>query len=208
MCTAPIRHCWYVQLEARPGRTACSAPSLCFVCCCPYIELPFLAFPLFCVLNEVAAVLATICLHMPPRSLASNAQAVIDPIAATDLFFSMAADFNATGQTHVPHWVFASCETGCMPGQHGLAVLADFLVKGIPGPSAAAMFTAASVALSAQDSGSDYSQLGFVPVDVSQNGASLTLDFAFDDSVGAVIADIAGQSAQAALWRNRSQSYR
>ncbi len=72
------------------------------------------------------------------------------------------------------------------------------------------MFTAATVALTGQDGGNEYSTLGFVPIGPGypDNGASLTLDFAFDDSVGAVIAEAAGQTAQAAAWRNRSLNYR
>jgi len=131
--------------------------------------------------------------------------AVLEPVAAIDLFASMMADFNATG--HVPHWVWASCETGVMPGAHGLAVLADFLVKGVPGKTAAELLPAAIAALDAQDAGDRYAELGFVPVDSRTNGASLTLDYAYDDAVGAVIAAAAGDAARAATWANRSLSY-
>jgi predicted alpha-1,2-mannosidase len=133
--------------------------------------------------------------------------ALLAPAAASNLFFSSLADFNATGRP--PHWVFANCETGCMPGSHGLGVLADFLVKGIPGPPATDVLAAAIAGLTPQDGG-EYSTLGFVPLESSKDCTSLTLDFAFDDACGAVIAELAGPAGApyAAAWRNRSKSYR
>ena len=107
--------------------------------------------------------------------------ALLAPAAASDLFFSALADYNATGKP--PHWVFANCETGCMPGSHGLAVLADFLVKGVKGPSPQLVLQAAIAGLTPQDSG-EYSALGFVPLESSKDCTSLTLDFAFDVSGG------------------------
>jgi len=94
-----------------------------------------------------------------------------------------------------------------MPGAHGLAVLADFLTKGVPGPSAAAALAVARAALAAQDPSHRYAELGFVPLDVAGAAASLTLDYAFDDGVAAVIAELAGDAAQAAVWRARAGSY-
>ena len=129
--------------------------------------------------------------------------AVLDPVAAIDLYASMAEDFNVT--SHLAHWVFASCETGVMPGSHGLAVMADF--KGVPGPSPAELLPVAVAALAPQDSEARYAELGFVAVDVRTNGASLTLDYAYDDAVGAVVAAAAGDTVRAAAWRNRSRAY-
>jgi hypothetical protein len=71
-------------------------------------------------------------------------------IAAGDLIASMAARFNETNGTRVPHWVFASCECNVMPGQHALAVFADSLVKGVRGLSAADGARMAHVALDKQ----------------------------------------------------------
>ena len=60
-----------------------------------------------------------------------------------------------------------------MPGSHGLAVLADFLVKGLPGPPASVLLAAATHQLASQEGG-NYVKVGFVSVDESENGASLT----------------------------------
>jgi len=137
--------------------------------------------------------------------------AALQPVVASDVFESMLAMFAQTNFSHVPHWVWANCETGCMPGSHGLAVLADFLTKGVPGPNASALYRAAAAQLASQDAAQGYAALGFVPVPDSgaaDNGASLTLEYAFDDYAGSVIAAAAGQDADAARWRNRSGSYR
>ena len=137
--------------------------------------------------------------------------AALMPTVASDTLESMMAMFAQTNFTHVPHWVWANCETGCMPGSHGLAVLADFLQKGVVGANASALYRAAAAQLSSQDADDDYVGLGFVPVPSDGSpgdGASLTLEYAFDDYVGSVIAGLAGQAADAARWRNRSQNYR
>ena len=137
--------------------------------------------------------------------------AVLQPVVASDIFESMLAMFAQTNFSHVPHWVWANCETGCMPGSHGLAVLADFLTKGVVGPNASVVYRAAAAQLASQDAADDYNGLGFVPVPDDgkpDNGASLTLEYAFDDFVGSVVASAAGQAADAARWLNRSRNYR
>lgn len=130
---------------------------------------------------------------------------MLAPRAARDLHYTFAAMFNASGVP--PHWVFASCETGVMPGSHGLGVLADFLVKGVPGPGVGVAMAAAAAGLARQE-GAEWTALGFVPLETHQNGASLTLDFAFDDACGAVIAELAGNASQAAAWAARAQNYK
>jgi putative alpha-1,2-mannosidase len=137
--------------------------------------------------------------------------AVLQPDVASDVFFSMLEMFAQTNYSHVPHWVWANCETGCMPGSHGLAVLADFLIKGVVGPNASAVYRAAAAQLASQDDDEDYAARGFVSVPASGaagNGASLTLEYAFDDYCGSAIAAAAGQGADAARWRNRSANFR
>ena len=136
--------------------------------------------------------------------------ALLAPVQASDVFESMLAMFAQTNFSHVPHWVWANCETGCMPGSHGLAVLADFLLKGVPGPNASAVYRAAAAQLASQDADSGYANLGFVPVHDDgkpSDGASLTLEYAFDDYVGSVIAAAADQPADAARWLARSKNY-
>ena len=137
--------------------------------------------------------------------------ALLAPAQASDVFESMMALFAQTNYSHVPHWVWANCETGCMPGSHGLGVLADFLTKGIPGPNASAVYRAAAAQLASQDAQSGYTALGFIAVPDDgkpDNGASLTTDYAIDDFFGSVIAAAAGQAADAARWLARSENYR
>ena len=131
--------------------------------------------------------------------------AIVAPRVASDMLHSFTTMFNASGLP--PHWVWANCETGCMPGSHGLAVWVDFIVKGVVGGDATVALAAAIAGLSRQE-GTNYDTLGYVPLDESQNGASLTLDFAFDDACGALIAELAGNETQAAVWRARAQNYR
>ena len=78
----------------------------------------------------------------------------------------------------------------------------------MPGPPTSVLLAAATAQLGSQDATHHWSQLGYVPLEDSDNGASLTMDYAYDDAVGALIADVAGSSSQAAVWRNRSKNYR
>jgi putative alpha-1,2-mannosidase len=136
--------------------------------------------------------------------------AVLAPTQASDAFHSMLALAAQTNFTHLPHWVWANCETGCMPGSHGVVVLADFLSKGVPGPDVSVIYRAAAAQLASQDAAEGYASLGFVPVPSSGEpgeGASLTLEYALDDFAGSVIAEAAGQAGDAARWRARSRSY-
>jgi putative alpha-1,2-mannosidase len=136
--------------------------------------------------------------------------ALLAPAQASDVFHSMLALAAQTNFSHLPHWVWANCETGCMPGSHGVVVLADFLQKGVPGPNASVLYRAAAAQLASQDAAEGYATLGFVPVPNSgeaDQGASLTLEYALDDFAGSVIAEAAGQAGDAARWRARSRSY-
>ena len=133
---------------------------------------------------------------------------VVAPDASTDFLTSMVSMWEETNRTSIPHWVWANCETGVMPASHALAILADGLIKNVSGVTITDALAMAHTALDVQDAG-PYSTLGFVPYDSSQTkAASLTLDYAFDDGVAATIADLAGSSNDAAVWRNRSLSYK
>lgn len=108
---------------------------------------------------------------------------------------------------HLPRWPLANVYTGCMDGSHALIIIADYIIKSLPGVNASAAYAAAVAALATQEAGY-YSSAGYVPIEESTTAASSTLEYAYDDAAGAAIAAAVGQTAQAALWSARAQNYR
>jgi putative alpha-1,2-mannosidase len=53
-----------------------------------------------------------------------------------------------------------------------------------------------------------YKKNGWVAADISAESASRTLDYAFDDSAVAVVAEITGHPEEATFYRERSKNYK
>lgn len=109
-----------------------------------------------------------------------------------------------------PVWPLQGVETRCMPGAHGLVVIAEALAKGVSGIDARAVW--ARVRQRAFDEPQDglaaYRRLGWVPADQMRESVSRTIDFAIDDAAMAVIAAAAGAAHDAALLEARARSWR
>lgn len=138
---------------------------------------------------------------------------VLAPIAGANVMQSILAMAEQSGG-QLPYWAFASLNANIMCGTHALAVLADALLKHVPGSadSAGRMFNASYASIEARDTvASNYSSLGYIPLEEGHGyckPASLTLDYAFDDACGAVLAAAAGQTGNASAWTARSRNYR
>lgn len=113
----------------------------------------------------------------------------------------------------VPRWPLANVYTGCMVGNHAIAVLADAVSKGLaPGAlhNASRVYQllkrhATEPREHAGRAGvAEYLANGFVPVEVEEQGASLTLAYAFDDASLATLAAHVGEHDDAATLSARS----
>ncbi|GAM02683.1 putative alpha-1,2-mannosidase [Sphingomonas parapaucimobilis NBRC 15100] len=109
-----------------------------------------------------------------------------------------------------PVWPLQGIETHCMIGWHSAVVIAEGLVKGVPGLDAAAIWPAIrELAFHSEARGlRPYRELGYIPSDKVGEAASKTLEYAYDDWAMAVIAERAGASGDAARLRARSRNYR
>ncbi|WP_235515985.1 GH92 family glycosyl hydrolase [Sphingomonas sp. Leaf32] len=109
-----------------------------------------------------------------------------------------------------PVWPLQGIETHCMIGWHSAVVIAEALVKGVPGLDAAAIWPAfRQLAFESEARGlRPYRALGYIPSDKVAEAASKTLEYAYDDWAMAVIADRAGAADDAARLRARSRNYR
>jgi predicted alpha-1,2-mannosidase len=111
----------------------------------------------------------------------------------------------------LPVWAFHGLETWCMIGYHAVPVIADAYMKGIRGYDTHEALEAmvASASYAPYDGLGDYMKLGYVPIDKEGEGASKTLEYAFDDwTIARMAADLGNTEVaktfeqRAANWRN------
>ncbi|HET8552494.1 MAG TPA: GH92 family glycosyl hydrolase [Gammaproteobacteria bacterium] len=136
---------------------------------------------------------------------------LIQPPKRTDDFInSFLASQQESPYGLLPIWQFDGQETWCMIGYHAVAVIADAYMKGIRGFSAdkalKAMVTSATYG--PYDDLKDYMKLGYVPIDKEVEGASKTLEYAFDDWTIARMAEAMGRKKIAARFYKRAGNWR
>jgi predicted alpha-1,2-mannosidase len=110
----------------------------------------------------------------------------------------------------LPIWQYQGLETWCMIGYHAVPVIADAYVKGFRGFDAeqalAAMVASAKYAPFGHLG--DYMKHGFVPVDRDAEGASQTMEYAYDDWAIARMARAMGKESVAQEFEARARSWR
>ena len=128
-----------------------------------------------------------------------------------DFVRSLIASWHASPDGVLPVWQFHGQETWTMIGYHAVPVIADAYLKGITGFSADEALEAMIASASDPIYGGleHYMKMGWVPADLEREGASKTLEYAYDDWTIARMAqkmgrpDVASRfDARAAYWRN------
>jgi len=127
-----------------------------------------------------------------------------------EMIRSMLAHQDESVHHILPVWSFGSNETWCMIGYHAVPVIADAYLKGIRGFDANQAFEAmkASATYAPYGGLGHYMKYGYVPIDLEKEGASKTLEYAYDDWTIARVAEKLGRGEDAAVFRERAQSYR
>jgi predicted alpha-1,2-mannosidase len=110
----------------------------------------------------------------------------------------------------LPVWSFHGLETWCMIGYHAVPVIADAYMKGIRGYDTREALEAmvASASYASYDGLGDYMKLGYVPIDKEGEGASKTLEYAFDDWTIARVAAELGNTEVAKMFEQRAKNWR
>ena len=110
----------------------------------------------------------------------------------------------------LPVWQLQGLETWCMIGYHAVPEIADAYMKGIRGYDAGEALSAmlASARYAPYGHLADYMQLGYVPVDRDAEGASKTVEYAFDDWAIARVAQAMGRKDIASEFEKRSSNWR
>jgi predicted alpha-1,2-mannosidase len=110
----------------------------------------------------------------------------------------------------LPVWSIHGLETWCMIGYHAVPVIADAYMKGIRGYDTKEALEAmvASASYAPYDGIGDYMKLGYVPIDKEGEGASKTLEYAFDDWTIARMARELGDDGVAKEFERRAGNWR
>ena len=110
----------------------------------------------------------------------------------------------------LPVWAYQGLETWCMIGYHAVPVIADAYIKGVRGFDADRALAAmvASATYAPYGDLADYMKLGYVPIDREPEGASKTLEYAYDDWSLAQMAKAMGKIDVAAAFAKRAGNWR
>ena len=130
--------------------------------------------------------------------------------AQADIANSMLAHYDQRVEKMLPIWSFYGVENWCMIGYHAVSVLADMIVKDVPGFDKERAYEA--MVTTAENPHFDclpeYISLGYVPFDKEKESVSKTLEYAFDDFCIAQAAKKLGKTADYERFMRRSQNYR
>ncbi len=134
---------------------------------------------------------------------------ITQPDRVPDMICSMLAHYDQSAHHILPVWSFHGNETWCMIGYHAGSVIADAYLKNIRGFDAEHAFEAmkASATYGPYDGLEHYMKYGFVPVDKEPEGASKTLEYAYDDWAIAQMARSMGKEDDYRYFLNRSTSF-
>ncbi len=112
-------------------------------------------------------------------------------------------------QGRLPVWHLWGNETDCMVGNPGIPVVADAIVKNIPGFDRERAFEAI-LKTSAQDQrGGDLRrEYGYIPCDLMNEAVAYDLEYALADGAAALAAEALGKKAEADIFHKRSESWK
>jgi predicted alpha-1,2-mannosidase len=137
--------------------------------------------------------------------------ALVEPERVNDFVQSMLAFYQESPAHALPMWPLANCETWCMIAYHSVPVILDAYNKGFRGFDADLAFQAMlDTAAGIRNHQDEYQKLGYVPSENGQRnqGASRTLELAYDDWCISQMAAALGKTPDAARFASRGQNYR
>jgi predicted alpha-1,2-mannosidase len=135
---------------------------------------------------------------------------LVQPERDGEMIQSMVEHARQSASGMLPVWSFAGHETWCMIGYHAVSVIADAYLKGIRNFDVEAAYAAmkATASRAAYGGLGDYMKLGYVPIDREPEGASKTLEYAYDDWTIAQMARELGEAEDARTFAKRAESWR
>jgi predicted alpha-1,2-mannosidase len=132
---------------------------------------------------------------------------ILDPQRVSDLVKTMLRQYQEGGR--LPVWELAGNETDTMIGYHAVPVIADAILKGVPGIDVDLAFEAMTHSAEEDRLGLDaYKRHGFVSAQDAGESVSRTLEYAFDDWCIALVAERLGRTADRDRYLRRAQAWK
>ena len=132
---------------------------------------------------------------------------ILQPDMMPDIINTMIRIWEQQGK--LPVWHLVGCETDCMVGNPGAIVVADAIVKGIPGFDKELAYKAIKSSLMLTERGQGLRrEYGYIPSDIYISSVSNDMEYAIADAAAAAAAEALGYDEDAEYFRQRSLSYR
>ncbi len=135
---------------------------------------------------------------------------LLQPKRTSDMVNSMLAHYQQSVHNILPIWSHFGNENWCMIGYHAVPVIADAYINGITGFDAEKALEAciSSANYDRYEGIGEYKKYGYVPHETSHYGASITLEYAYDDYTIAQLAKALGKEVLADEYLSRSENWR
>lgn len=134
---------------------------------------------------------------------------IIEPERTRDFVNSMLRHYDHYG--YLPIWHLWGQDNYCMIGNHAVPVVADAVLKGIPGIDKRHAWEAVKNSSTQAHPNSPFhvwEEKGYMPEDVQSQSVSITLEMAFDDWCAAQLAKAAGDSEGETRFGRRAGFFR
>jgi predicted alpha-1,2-mannosidase len=134
----------------------------------------------------------------------------MNPTRDGEMIQSMIEHSEQNVQKMLPVWSFQGNETWCMIGYHSVSVISDAYLKNIKNFDVNKAFTAMKNTANNENYGGIkyYKEYGYVPIDKEAEGASKTLEYAYDDWTIAQMAKKLGNKEVAESYYKRARNYK
>ncbi|EHH69579.1 GH92 family glycosyl hydrolase [Gluconobacter morbifer] len=136
--------------------------------------------------------------------------AILRPDMSSHFIRSLLASQQNSPFGLLPVWAYQGLETWCMIGYHAVPIIADAYLAGVRGFDADAALKGMIRSATYGPYGDlrDYMKMGYVPIDREAEGASKTLEYAYDDWTLARMAHAMGKTDVAKTFEKRSENWR
>lgn len=112
-------------------------------------------------------------------------------------------------QGRLPVWHLWGNETDCMVGNPGIPVIADAIVKNIPGFDREKAFNAIIKTSEEKGRGGELrDKYGYIPCDLMNEAVAYDMEYALADGAAALAAEALGKTQEAQRFREKSHSWR
>ena len=135
---------------------------------------------------------------------------ILQPSRNNDMLKSMMAHYDQSVLKMLPIWSHYANDNWCMSGYHGVAVIADAILKGNSDMDANAALDAcvATANRTNYEGIGEYIKFGYIPDNVSGTSVSNTLEYAYDDWAIAQLAKKLGRENVYQTFMQRAMNYR